>query len=278
MSTNAQDDVKAMESPDTAIAENLSSTSDTPINALNDAVQGLQLGAASPSALVNDANDVNDADDIIEANDGPTFRLFSKLVPELRLKIWEAARPVARIVRITKRKQPGLPVVYSPAKVPALLHACSESRQVALRWYELAFQTRQDLSSIIYLDHSCDVPYFSCETCNGDLCSGSERSRRQCGLMFMASPTDRLLKTIIFEYNMPGGTHHVSHLCVRLGRQVYAWQEPDENVMNAYIRFTDMTRYFGASHPSGKVFKNVLAIELGDTAEAGDATQRPSEE
>ncbi len=77
-----------------------------------------------------------------------TFSCFGRLPPEIRLQIWECMiRP--RIVIAAcfnshfhdqKRKQLAARAKKRP--VPVLLHICQESRQVALKHYELAFAWR----------------------------------------------------------------------------------------------------------------------------------------
>ncbi|KUJ17763.1 uncharacterized protein LY89DRAFT_733589 [Mollisia scopiformis] len=93
-----------------------------------------------------------------------TFHLFPNLPAELRKKIWEAARPEPRVVRVsTKGREWG----STKGKVPALLHVCFESRQIALQWYKLSFKDSPKLNGGIYFDHSVDFAYISCRNCQG---------------------------------------------------------------------------------------------------------------
>lgn len=126
----------------------------------------------------------------------PAFDLFSKLPIELRLRIWDEARPAARIVKLIWSKkfhenQSGFSRTHnitSRARVPNLLHTCSESREVALKWYQLSFgwygghQAREDIATPrnwakdelfgfrgpagIYFDWSRDFIYLQCTGCS----------------------------------------------------------------------------------------------------------------
>ncbi|KAN0099374.1 hypothetical protein V8E51_013149 [Hyaloscypha variabilis] len=103
--------------------------------------------------------------DPLEARE-PCFTLFSKLAPELRLKIWGYALPGPRVIRLSLKLNPAYnpdpdyvkyeqcDVVAKPA-VPALLHACHEARIVALQVYKQAFASR--LRDAIYFDFNQDI-------------------------------------------------------------------------------------------------------------------------
>jgi hypothetical protein len=88
------------------------------------------------------------------------FALFPKLPMELRLKIWKMARPEGRYILLEhsrKRRR----AVFSRAKVPALLHACQESRDIALKWYKLSFGTHSSFGKT-YFDAEIDGLYHRC--------------------------------------------------------------------------------------------------------------------
>ncbi|KUJ17397.1 uncharacterized protein LY89DRAFT_668725 [Mollisia scopiformis] len=113
-----------------------------------------------------------------------------KLPIELRHAIWVLARPEARVVKISLSKaRPTFGELqrfaYTKAKVPNLLHACSESRQVALKWYTIAYNKPKDQSLFnklfqialrrtvyppIYLDVKADFIYLHCRVCKGEVC------------------------------------------------------------------------------------------------------------
>jgi hypothetical protein len=122
---------------------------------------------------------------------------FSTLPTELRLIIWNLARPDPRIVRIRKSNRSS--GTYSRAAIPNLLHVCQESRQVALEWYQLSFgsgrpeaYTSTTLTSLdgisktvmirnsfasprTYFDFSRDVLFAGCEGCGNYYTVGCSR-------------------------------------------------------------------------------------------------------
>ncbi|KAK0124546.1 hypothetical protein ONS95_009494 [Cadophora gregata] len=106
----------------------------------------------------------------VPSNKSKTFHFFSRLPPELRNRIWKYALPAGRLVRIfyTEIHYPsgtysnddlGLTTFTSNAPIPAMLHACAESRQVASKVYKLRLGTAQSPATI-YLDLSVDTLYF----------------------------------------------------------------------------------------------------------------------
>ncbi|EGS23838.1 uncharacterized protein CTHT_0005450 [Thermochaetoides thermophila DSM 1495] len=79
---------------------------------------------------------------------GQTFHLFPLLPPELRLKIWECLiqpRIVAAACfdsRFEAQRRVQLTCRPRRPAVPVLLHVCRESRELALKHYQLAFAWR----------------------------------------------------------------------------------------------------------------------------------------
>ncbi|KAF8848078.1 hypothetical protein BDZ45DRAFT_297478 [Acephala macrosclerotiorum] len=63
------------------------------------------------------------------------FTLFPKLTIELRLKIWNEEIPNSRIIEVRWKDEETRFVTY--ASTPSILHACSESREVAKKRYEM---------------------------------------------------------------------------------------------------------------------------------------------
>lgn len=61
----------------------------------------------------------------------PTFTPFQRLPHEIRARIYELASYQPRIIEVTCHEKP-----MSDTPVPALLHASSESRKIALKVYE----------------------------------------------------------------------------------------------------------------------------------------------
>jgi hypothetical protein len=111
---------------------------------------------------------------IAETCDNPEvlFAPFRLLPTELRLCIWQMARPGPRIVGLLKSKY--YPAVYSKTPIPGMLHACRESHDVALQWYKLMFTRELDDEEIVnkrfcyprtYFDPETDIFYYGCEAC-----------------------------------------------------------------------------------------------------------------
>jgi hypothetical protein len=101
------------------------------------------------------------------------FPCFGHLPLEIRLLIWKYARPDPRVVRLAWSKLPpkapawsSCPELwrtnYSEAPIPAMLHACSESRQVALKWYRLALE-HCSTEPHVYFDFSADFLHVGCK-------------------------------------------------------------------------------------------------------------------
>lgn len=65
----------------------------------------------------------------------PSFHKFDKLPTELRLRVWSFASFEPRFIHI--RDIDDIPSATFNTKVPGILHACSESRHEALKFYTL---------------------------------------------------------------------------------------------------------------------------------------------
>ncbi|PMD42164.1 hypothetical protein L207DRAFT_580838 [Hyaloscypha variabilis F] len=94
------------------------------------------------------------------------FKFFPKLPPEIRLMVWRHALPKPRTITITStdfttRGERGWPVrnnrvSHNAQNVPCILHACPESRRLALKTYQLAFG-RQLRQQPIYFNFQTDI-------------------------------------------------------------------------------------------------------------------------
>ena len=100
---------------------------------------------------------------IAEAQEG--FPQFSRLPQEIRLKIWDMVTNEPRAVIIHSR--PGDPDggFKSPTPIPAALHTCLESRELALKKYELTFSARDvygghGYPARIWFNFEQDMVYF----------------------------------------------------------------------------------------------------------------------
>jgi hypothetical protein len=94
----------------------------------------------------------------------PTFTLFPKLPPELRLKICKLALPNSRVIMIRKpycklkAQHPHHHCRDKSLAPPHLLHVNRECREVALKYYNLAFADY--LHNPVYFDFSRDFLCF----------------------------------------------------------------------------------------------------------------------
>ena len=59
---------------------------------------------------------------------------------------------------------------YSKAPIPAMLHACAESRRVALGWYKLALRPMMLDKPRIYFDFDVDYLCVGCNECSPSFC------------------------------------------------------------------------------------------------------------
>jgi len=87
-----------------------------------------------------------------------TFTNFASLPPEIRCQIWKHALPSPRVIHIkgiTRDLNEGKQCYADSIDHPILLHACHESRAIALEHYRCAFELH--LRHPVYFDPSQDV-------------------------------------------------------------------------------------------------------------------------
>lgn len=101
-----------------------------------------------------------------------TFRHFKYLPYEIRAQIWEQAFPSGRVItlrnHIPKRWPWSTPQnngTTSHSRIPAVLHACQETRYLALKSYSLAFGSSEHFETPVfcpkvYVDFSRDTLYI----------------------------------------------------------------------------------------------------------------------
>src|SRR4051794_21265684 len=93
----------------------------------------------------------------MQSLESASFPSFAELPAELRQEIWKLAFPPPRIIQIhtargeilftnskstiTRRRKKFKHVYATKASVPTVLHVCQESRLVALRHYQLTFDS-----------------------------------------------------------------------------------------------------------------------------------------
>ncbi|KAI9049767.1 hypothetical protein LZ554_005918 [Drepanopeziza brunnea f. sp. 'monogermtubi'] len=120
-------------------------------------MKGPRLKAAHPWALKLKAAEVS-------KHSAPLldkFTLFPKLYPELQMMVWKFGLGLSRYVNIIEKcddvEQHGL---QADAQPPVLLQVCSDSRRLALRHYELCFETQIPGSCILF-NWEVDVLVFA---------------------------------------------------------------------------------------------------------------------
>lgn len=92
---------------------------------------------------------------------------FHGLEYRLRYYIWTLALQKTRIIELAKSETYS---VHSCATVPALLHACRESRAIAMEHYNLSFAA-SSTSPKVYFDVKYDWIYTRCNGCLGIGCT-----------------------------------------------------------------------------------------------------------
>jgi hypothetical protein len=96
-------------------------------------------------------------------NTMPTeFHLFSKLPIEVRFQIWEEYTQFPRLLHLkckTKDKILTLANVQAIPIIPPIFHICRESREVAMKSYQILV-LNPDIESRVYVNFYQDVVYF----------------------------------------------------------------------------------------------------------------------
>jgi len=85
------------------------------------------------------SNSTMDADSPHNASLPGGFPFFGRFPFEVRLMVWEEACHVERIIPLLPGVGHLFPALHPHLAIPPLLHACSESRRVALQHYDLSF-------------------------------------------------------------------------------------------------------------------------------------------
>jgi hypothetical protein len=144
------------------------------------------------------------------------FPQFPRLPQEIRLKIWDMVTDEPRAVIIRGRLGDSHGGLRSPTPPPAALHVCLESREVALKKYELVFSARYlfDYPARIWFNFSKDMVYF--------------RNRGEDGWsnlsQFRSIVSTKDLERIQFlGIGIEPNTSPISHWPLRLGRGNEPW-------------------------------------------------------
>ncbi|KAK4192402.1 hypothetical protein QBC35DRAFT_222007 [Podospora australis] len=123
------------------------------------------------------------------------FSLFPYLPTELRLHIWRLSLS-PRVVTLTYRPAP-LEQCFSPTPPPAILSACQESRDEALRFYRRTFGTKAHPEGRIYFHPALDVLYVPR---TGMM--GYSDAARDFGTVVLSSGAD-LIRKVAVDYVNP---------------------------------------------------------------------------
>jgi hypothetical protein len=95
----------------------------------------------------------------------PTFPPFPKLPIKLRLKIISYSLPGSQLVHLHFKKDDisyengAINLMISKAEFPVMLHVCKETRQEALKSYQLQFGLGPNPPTV-YFDFAVDTLYF----------------------------------------------------------------------------------------------------------------------
>jgi hypothetical protein len=105
---------------------------------------------------IENAPPINTSTSTMPDLDVQTFTLFPKFPAELQLKIWEMAMPGPRVIKIGYLRELGnFPLCQKSPKIPSLLHACHDSRAVALNKIKPHFENASLMP--IYCDFEKDT-------------------------------------------------------------------------------------------------------------------------
>lgn len=88
------------------------------------------------------------------------FELFPYLPLELRLPIWDLARPESRRIDVLYKEDGRTKEHVFRGDVPTLLRVCRESRREMKKWYKCAFKHPRAIN-ICYFDFDRDVLFLS---------------------------------------------------------------------------------------------------------------------
>jgi hypothetical protein len=107
------------------------------------------------------------------------FTLFPRLATETRLTIWKMAIPGPRVITIQEHNDatPNFRLLAASYVIPAMLHTSRESREVALKVYELDFTDHLYIKPM-YLDFSKDIIFAKDPRDLMSLCIGSQLDPR----------------------------------------------------------------------------------------------------
>ncbi|KAH8590963.1 hypothetical protein B0O99DRAFT_598502 [Bisporella sp. PMI_857] len=190
------------------------------------------------------------------------FKAFGELPNHLRMHIWDFGLPGARLVKLGLSKDKRS--IYSSTPIPALLHACRESRSFALKFYRLSFATYQGAPRT-YFNFELDVIYTSCDGCISTNCghkkTWTEDHRKVRGLVYVAplsfSPFTKINRLFPAAYGLilirgSNGTQQSSNIRwdeLEHVSEPFEWQEGTliQTYQNLALKLEDKVGVAGAS-------------------------------
>jgi hypothetical protein len=90
-----------------------------------------------------------------------TFYKFQDLPTEIRNEIWQYCLPGPRVIEIRNNRD--IPGATSICRIPPILHVCRESREMALKIYELSFGMDNQPGQI-WVNFERDIVYFGAKS------------------------------------------------------------------------------------------------------------------
>ena len=114
------------------------------------------ISSTNLSALTPPPNNLTSSAGLCKKSTAPenTFTYFLKLPLELRQNIWDVSLPLQRVVKVFYHQERD--TYTSAARIPTALHVCKESRQQALKVYQLSFKSTTG-EARVYFNFECDV-------------------------------------------------------------------------------------------------------------------------
>ena len=128
------------------------------------------------------------------------FELFPYLSIELRLEIWDLARPSSRRIDVVFKYDGRSKDHVFRGDVPILLHVCKESRHEMKKKYKCAFKHPNAINTC-YFDFTCDTLFVSTYTTRGQLYDFflRSKSREDFGMLRRLAVDHRLFFSMMLD-------------------------------------------------------------------------------
>ncbi len=121
--------------------------------------ESIAIETSADSSITTEQKVTDPAADVPSAAEA-TFELFPKIPAELRIKIWKLV-PAPRLAVVHFHTDRRKRTHKFAASIPAILHACQQSRHEALNIYHRAFDSKWALNGV-YFNFKSDTLGFSC--------------------------------------------------------------------------------------------------------------------